>query len=104
MEARFKDKVAIVTGGAFGIGRAAAVALAREGAKLVSVDWAEDNETMSQIMGNGGEAIFVKCDVSKAEDVRAMVEQTIATYECLDIAFNNAGIEDVAAPTAECTE
>lgn len=104
METQFKNKVAIVTGGSFGIGRAAAIAFAKKGAKVAVVDWVEDNETLNLIKSSGGEAIFIKCDVSKAVDVKAMVEKTISAFGRLDYAFNNAGIEGTMALTHECTE
>jgi NAD(P)-dependent dehydrogenase (short-subunit alcohol dehydrogenase family) len=100
----FKNKVAIVTGGAAGIGRAAAIAFADNGAKVVVADWKKDNQTLDAIKALGGEAIFVKCDVSKSADVKALVEKTIATYGRLDFAFNNAGIEGATGATADCTE
>lgn len=103
MEKFFQDKVAIVTGGSFGIGRAAAVAFAERGAKVVIADWVEDNETLNAIKSTGGDAIFIKCDVSSDESVRTMVDKTIAQYGRLDYAFNNAGVEGVSAPTHECT-
>lgn len=103
MEKFFQDKVAIVTGGSFGIGRAAAVAFAERGAKVVIADWVEDNETLNAIKSTGGDAIFIKCDVSGEESVRTMVDKTIAQYGRLDYAFNNAGVEGVSAPTHECT-
>lgn len=104
MEKQFQGKVAIVTGGSFGIGRATAIAFAKRGAKVTIADWIEDNETLNLIKAAGGEAIFVKCDVSKDSDVKAMVEKTINTFDRLDYAFNNAGIEGVSAITHECTE
>ena len=103
MEKIFQDKVAIVTGGSFGIGRAAAIAFAERGAKVVIADWVEDNETLNAIKSAGGDAIFIKCDVSSDESVRAMVDKTIAQYGRLDYAFNNAGVEGLSAPTHECT-
>ena len=103
MEKFFQDKVAIVTGGSFGIGRAAAIAFAERGAKVVIADWVEDNETLNAITSAGGDAIFVKCDVSSDESVRTMVDKTIAQYGRLDYAFNNAGVEGLSAPTHECT-
>ncbi|MER2996685.1 SDR family oxidoreductase [Pontibacter populi] len=104
MELPFKDKVAIVTGGSFGIGRATAILFARRGAKVAVVDWIEDRETVDSITSAGGEAIFIKCDVSKDADVSSMVEQTINKFGRLDYAFNNAGIEGESAPTHEVTE
>ncbi len=104
METTFKNKVAIVTGGSFGIGKATAIAFAQKGAKVVIADWVEDSETLNAIKTLGGEAIFIKCDVSKTEDVKAMLEKTIATFGHLDYAFNNAGIEGNNGITQECTE
>ena len=106
MEQIFKDKVALVTGGSFGIGRATAVAFAKKCARVVIADWIEDKEevTLKQIKDSGGEALFVQCDVSKAADVKALVDKTIAVFGRLDYAFNNAGIEGATAPTHECTE
>lgn len=104
MEPLFKDKVAIVTGGSFGIGRATAIMFAQRGAKVAIVDWKEDQETLQSIKSSGGEAIFIKCDVSKDSEVKAMVEQTVSTFGRLDYAFNNAGIEGASAPTHEATE
>jgi NAD(P)-dependent dehydrogenase (short-subunit alcohol dehydrogenase family) len=88
-----KDKVAIVTGASSGIGRAAAIAFAAAGAKVVVVARRVDKgeETVALIQATGGEATFVQADVTKAADVEAMVQQTMDTYGRLDCAFNNAG-------------
>ena len=104
MKNTFKDKVALVTGASFGIGRATALAFAKKGAKVVLADWVENPETIDLIKKEGGEAIFVKCDVSKTKDVKALIQKTIATYGRLDFAYNNAGIEGDSAPVHECSE
>ncbi len=98
------QKVAIVTGGSFGIGRATAIAFAKKGARVVVADWIEDNETMDIITAFGGEAIFIKCDVSNSNDVKLMVEKSISKFGRLDFAFNNAGIEGIGGSTIDCTE
>jgi len=92
---RLEGKVALVTGGSSGIGRGTAQVFAREGAKVVVADILveEGEETVRLIKKAGGEAIFVKCDVSKRAEVEAMVNKTVATYGALHCAFNNAGIE-----------
>lgn len=99
----FKDKVALVTGGSFGIGRATAIAFAAKGAKVVVADVKENHETVETIQKSGGEAVFFHCDVSKKEDIQALIGKTIALYGRLDYAFNNAGIEGHQAPTADCS-
>jgi NAD(P)-dependent dehydrogenase (short-subunit alcohol dehydrogenase family) len=104
MENTFKDKVALVTGGSFGIGRATALSFARKGAKVVLADWIENQETMDMIENLGGIAIFVKCDVSKSDDVEALIKKTIDTFGQLDFAYNNAGIEGASATTQDCSE
>ncbi|MCZ7398586.1 MAG: SDR family oxidoreductase [Candidatus Methanoperedens sp.] len=101
-----ENKVALVTGGGSGIGRACALAFAREGAKVVVADVMErgGEETVQMIQEAGGESIFVKTDVSKTADVEALVKRTVDTYGRLDCAINNAGIEGIMAPTADYTE
>lgn len=98
-----KDKIAIVTGAASGIGKAAAVLLAKEGAKVVLSDIQEDagSQVMMEIKNDGGYAIFVKADSSSAEDNRILVEKAVEEYGRLDIAVNNAGIGGPIAPTGE---
>ncbi len=101
------DKVALVTGGSSGIGRATALAFAREGAKVVVADIAVEDgeETVRLIKERGGEAIFVPTDVSKASDVEALISRAVEAYSRLDCAFNNAGIAgSVGAPTADYPE
>ena len=87
-------KVALVTGGASGIGRATALTFAREGAKLIVADMNEDGgqQTVHMITEQGGEAIFVQTDVTQATAVEALISKTVATYGRLDCAHNNAGI------------
>jgi NAD(P)-dependent dehydrogenase (short-subunit alcohol dehydrogenase family) len=87
------NKVAIVTGASSGIGRAAAIAFGKAGAKVVVVARREDKgqETVQLIQEAGGEAVFAQADVTRASDVEAMVKKTLETYGRLDYAFNNAG-------------
>jgi NAD(P)-dependent dehydrogenase (short-subunit alcohol dehydrogenase family) len=103
----FTDKVAFVTGAASGIGRETALAFAREGAKVVAADISEqgNQETVHLIEDQGGQAIAVKCDVTRSEDVKAALDKTVEAFGRLDFAFNNAGIEPRnPAPTAEYEE
>lgn len=103
MEQIFKDKVIVITGSTFGIGKSTAVAFAKRGAKVVLSDWFEDEETEKIIKGIGGDAIFVKCDVSNEAEVKNLVARAISHYGRLDFAFNNAGIEGTPAPVTDCT-
>lgn len=103
METEFKNKVALITGGTYGIGKATAMAFAKEGAKVVVADWVEEKSTMEDIKKAGGEALFLKCDMSKEEDIKRMVDKTIEHFGSLDYAFNNAGIEGLTSVTHECT-
>src|SRR5436853_1043576 len=100
----FAGKVAFVTGAANGIGRAAALAFAREKASVVAADVSEqgNQETVRLIEEQGGRALAVRCDVSRAADVKAALAKTVEAFGRLDFAFNNAGIEPrKPAPTAE---
>ena len=105
MERVLKGKVALVTGGASGIGRATALVFAREGAKVVVADLVAEGgeDTARLIKETGADAFFVKCDVSKAVDVEAMVKKAVDTYGRVDCAFNNAGV-GVMKSTVECKE
>lgn len=104
--ASLTGKVAIVTGGSSGIGRATAIAFAREGAKvaIASRRPEEGEETVRLVKEAGSDGFFVKTDVAKAADVSAMVEKTVQHYGRLDYAFNNAGIEEAPTPLVEQTE
>jgi NAD(P)-dependent dehydrogenase (short-subunit alcohol dehydrogenase family) len=106
MAGRVAGKIALVTGSGSGIGRATAQIFAREGAKVVVADVVVDGgeETVRLIKAAGGEAIFVKTDVSKSADVEAMIKKVVDTYGRLDCAFNNAGIEGALQPTNEYDE
>lgn len=99
-------KVAVVTGGGSGIGRSTALVFSREGAKVVVADVTVEGgeETVSLVKKAGGDAIFVKTDVSKAAEVEALVNKTVSTYGRLDCAHNNAGIGGRMVPIIEDTE
>jgi NAD(P)-dependent dehydrogenase (short-subunit alcohol dehydrogenase family) len=98
-------KVAIVTGGNSGIGRATAIALAREGAKVTVAARraSEGEETVRLVKEAGSDAIYVKTDVAIENDVRSLVEKTVDTYGKLDYAVNNAGIGEKMTPLVEQT-
>jgi NAD(P)-dependent dehydrogenase (short-subunit alcohol dehydrogenase family) len=106
MAEQFKDKIVLVTGGAYGIGRATSLAFAREGAKAFIADYDEAGgaETVRQVKDTGGEALFVRCDISKADEVRELFQVILSTYGRLDCAFNNAGIEGEFNPLLESSE
>jgi len=105
-----KNKVALITGGSSGIGRASALSFVQQGAKVVVADINEEggSETVNLIKAAGGEATFIRTDVSHAADVEAMVQYTVGTYGRLDCGFNNAGAVaahlEAISPTHEYPE
>ena len=102
---RLKGKVAIITGAASGIGRATALLFVKEGAKVVvaDLDEAGGNEVIDQINSDGGEAMFVRTDVTSAADTQTMIKSTVDAYGKLDVMFNNAGIA-MRLPVVELPE
>jgi NAD(P)-dependent dehydrogenase (short-subunit alcohol dehydrogenase family) len=102
----FEGKVAFVTGAASGIGRAAALAFARAGAGVVVADVADEGnrETARLIEQAGGRAVAVRCDVTRSEDVQAALRTAVDALGRLDVAFNNAGVENKVKEAAEVTE
>ena len=99
-------KVAFVTGAASGIGRATALAFAREGVHIVVADIDEqgNQDTARMIEDLGGQALAVSCDVTSGEDVQAALTKTVERFGRLDYAFNNAGAEQQPKPTADIAE
>jgi NAD(P)-dependent dehydrogenase (short-subunit alcohol dehydrogenase family) len=101
----YANKIALVTGGTSGIGRATAIAFAEAGAKVVLTGRREKEgaAVVTEIKKRGGEASFIRTDVAKDADVKAAVDFTVKTYGRLDVAFNNAGVE-IAGPLDQITE
>lgn len=106
MKGRFDGEVVLVTGGASGIGRSTALAFGREGAEVIvaDVDAVEGEKTVRDIKRLGGDALFIRTDVSKAGDVEALIEAIIKTFGRLDCAFNNSGIEGKRGTTLDYSE
>ncbi len=103
MNLSFENKVVLVTGAASGLGLATAKAFAESGASVVLADWNEkDAQSAAQELANKGhKTLAVRCDVSNDAQVEAMVKQTVATFGRLDAAYNNAGVQNVLAETAD---
>lgn len=101
-----KDKVAFVTGAAGGIGRAACIIMAREGANIVAVDMSEAGvkETAEIIIKAGGQALAVTCDISRRDSVDRAVKAAMAEFGRIDLLFNNAGIVGAGGKILECSE
>jgi NAD(P)-dependent dehydrogenase (short-subunit alcohol dehydrogenase family) len=107
MTQQMEGKVALVTGASSGIGRASALAFAQRGAKVTvnaNVNVKGGEETVRMIKEAGGQAIFIKADVSIAAEVQALVQKAVENYGRLDYAYNNAGVEGMAASIVDCTE
>ena len=106
MAGLLQGKIALVTGGGSGIGRAASLRLAKEGAKIMIADYVPESaeNTVKMIKEAGGEASCLAADVSVTRQVQMIVNKTIETYGRLDCAFNNAGIEGQFADTTQCSE
>ncbi|MBC1309374.1 SDR family oxidoreductase [Listeria booriae] len=103
---KLAGKVAVVTGGASGMGRQIAELYAKEGAKVVVADiqLEEAQKTVDEIKANNGEALAVVANVMKEEDIQAMIDKAVETYGTLDILVNNAGIMDNFVPAGEVTD
>jgi len=103
---KLDGKVAIITGTASGIGKETAILFAKEGAKVTAVDWAANNgeKTVELINLEGGEAIFIKTDVSKAKDIMRMVKKTVENFKKIDVLINVAAIIKEEGSIVECTE
>ena len=106
MTGKLNGKITLVTGGSSGIGAATALAFAREGAKVVVASRSEvkGNKIVHHIQETGGEAIFIKTDISKASEVEALIDKTESVYGHLDCAFNNAGSSIPMRPLTDVNE
>lgn len=106
MNGRLEGKAALVTGSGSGIGRATALLFAREGARVIvsDVNVSGAEETVAAIQKKGGEARFIRCDVSKSTEVEALIRGTVEAFGRLDCAVNNAGISGAMGPTGDYPE
>src|SRR5258708_24741776 len=104
--AEFAGRIALITGAGAGMGRAAALAFAREGARvaLADVNAPEGEETARLVADAGGQAFFVRTDVASAPAVTACIAATVAAYGRLHFAFHNAGVNEEHGPITDCTE
>lgn len=106
MNINLSGKVALITGGSSGMGSAAAINFAKNGAKVVIAARREDKsrDVVTQIQDFGGDACFIKTDVANPDEIRSLIEKTVEYYGRLDFAFNNAGTEGKFAPMTELSE
>ena len=106
MKISFENKVALVTGAASGLGLATAKAFAESGASVVLADWHEEaaQSAAKELANKGHKTLAVRCDVSDDAQVEAMVKRAVATFGRLDAAYNNAGVQNLLAETADTTQ
>jgi len=103
---RLKNKIALITGASSGFGREAAILFAREGASVALADLDESggSDAASEIASRGGRAIFIRTDVSRPAQIKAMIDETLSVFGRLDVLFNNAGVPMSATPVGDVTE
>ena len=104
MANQYQGRVALVTGGSNGIGAATALAFAAAGATVVVADWQENPELIKTLQEKTADSFFVKCDVSKATEIKTLHQTILQKLGRLDVAFNNAGIEGENGNTDQCSE